>query len=147
MRLRPYRGFTLIELLVVIAIIGLLSSVVLASLNSARTKATDAKKKSELTEISNAVERYYLDTNAIPSNPTANWSTADSALGALVPNYLPAVPKSPDAAPYYYYNSGTYFIIASEIHDQYGQGSRGWHCSDATGGVAGSKFWCLETNI
>jgi prepilin-type N-terminal cleavage/methylation domain-containing protein len=45
------RGFTLIELMVVVSIIGLLSSVVLASLNSARTKAKDAAIKSSLTQI------------------------------------------------------------------------------------------------
>ncbi|MDO8564485.1 MAG: type II secretion system protein [bacterium] len=53
------RGFTLIELLVVIAIIGLLSSVVFASLNSARGKARDARRKADLTQISKALELYY----------------------------------------------------------------------------------------
>src|SRR3989344_3892996 len=53
------KGFTLIELLVVVAIIGLLSSVVLASLNSARAKGRDAKRMSDLHNISVALELYY----------------------------------------------------------------------------------------
>ncbi|MDP2593921.1 MAG: type II secretion system protein [bacterium] len=45
------RGFTLIELLVVIAIIGLLSSIVLASLSTARDKGRDAAIQSDLNSI------------------------------------------------------------------------------------------------
>lgn len=56
------RGFTLIELLVVIAIIGILSSVVLASLNTARNKGADAAVKSNLDGIRAQAELNY-DTN------------------------------------------------------------------------------------
>ncbi|HEX5774954.1 MAG TPA: type II secretion system protein, partial [Candidatus Paceibacterota bacterium] len=56
------RGFTLIELLVVIAIIGILSSVVLASLNTARNKGADAAIKSNLAAARAQAELYY-DSN------------------------------------------------------------------------------------
>lgn len=57
------KGFTLIELLVVIAIIGILSSVVLASLNSARDKGNDAAVKSNLSNIRAEAELYYDDND------------------------------------------------------------------------------------
>ena len=54
------KGFTLIELLVVIAIIGILSSVVLASLNSGRAKAANAAVKSNLMNARPQAELFYL---------------------------------------------------------------------------------------
>ncbi len=53
------KGFTLIELLVVISIIGILSSVVLAGLNSARKKARDAKRIAEIKQLEMALEVNY----------------------------------------------------------------------------------------
>ncbi len=61
MRIMKNKGFTLIELLVVIAIIGLLSSIVLASLGTARNKAADAAIMADLTGIRSAAEIYFGD--------------------------------------------------------------------------------------
>ncbi|MDD5731985.1 MAG: prepilin-type N-terminal cleavage/methylation domain-containing protein [Patescibacteria group bacterium] len=55
-------GFTLIELLVVIAIIGLLATIALASLNSARKKSADAAVKSNMANIAGQAELYYDGT-------------------------------------------------------------------------------------
>ena len=57
------KGFTLIELLVVIAIIGILASVVLASLNSARAKGADAAIKQGLSGIRAQAQNYYDDNS------------------------------------------------------------------------------------
>lgn len=59
-------GFTLIELLVVIAIIGLLSSVVTASLSTARGKAQNTKTVSGVLSYKNALELYYVDNGHYP---------------------------------------------------------------------------------
>ena len=57
------KGFTLIELLVVIAIIGLLSTLAVVALNSARSKARDAKRVSDIKQIQTSLELYYADNS------------------------------------------------------------------------------------
>ncbi|MFH1956497.1 MAG: type II secretion system protein [Patescibacteria group bacterium] len=59
-------GFTLIELLVVVAIIGLISSIVFASLSMARKKSRDARRLSDMKQIQTALEFYYDKYNRYP---------------------------------------------------------------------------------
>jgi type II secretion system protein G len=91
------RGFTLIELLVVIAIIGLLASIILASLNTARAKARDAKRIAEMHEISNALHLYYLDNGHYPYTP---YPTSDPNVESWSTSLYPAN-FLPDLAPYF----------------------------------------------
>ncbi|KKQ58329.1 MAG: fimbrial protein pilin [Parcubacteria group bacterium GW2011_GWC1_38_17] len=53
------RGFTLLELLVVISIIGLLASIALVSLDSARKKTRDTQRLSDMAGIQKALRLYY----------------------------------------------------------------------------------------
>lgn len=85
-------GFTLIELLVVIAIIGLLSSTIMASLNSARTKAQIARAQSDVRSLYIAMEIYIDDHGELPpigdncsacANPcSGSWTAVIDALMA-----------------------------------------------------------------
>lgn len=96
------RGFTLIELLVVIAIIGVLSSVVLASLNQARIKARDTSRISQLAEIRKALELYYLDYGYYPAS-NCGWDcngyrySYDSSWNTLASDLAPYItlPRDP----------------------------------------------------
>lgn len=82
------KGFTLIELLVVIAIIGLLSTLAVVALTSARTKARDSKRVADMKQVQTAMELYYSANNGYPA---CGAGTLLSACGALAPDFLPGV--------------------------------------------------------
>jgi len=70
------KGFTLIELLVVVSIISLLASIILASLRTARQKATDSTFTSLVVQIRNAMELYRSDNGYYPGQEPANGNAA-----------------------------------------------------------------------
>ncbi|HEY4508910.1 MAG TPA: type II secretion system protein [Candidatus Paceibacterota bacterium] len=120
------RGFTLIELLVVISIIGVLSSVVLTSLNGARVKARDAKRKVSLLQLRSAIELYYSTNNSYPSTGGA-WRGAVSYGGygtgatgyipGLVPNNISVLPTDPAGTldGYLYKSDGSNYKLLSHL--------------------------------
>ena len=99
-------GFTLIELLVVIAIISTLASVVLASVNSARSKARNAHEKSDVQQIITALElarnNNPQDKYPLSDGGGARWSCFKSSGPNCWRGFYPALPAQAvtDLAPY-----------------------------------------------
>ena len=87
------RGFTLIELLVVIAIIGLLSTLSILALNTARARARDVKRVADVKQIQTSLEMYFNDMGVYPGSLVAGGSVTTTN-GV----YLKTVPKPPSVA-------------------------------------------------
>jgi prepilin-type N-terminal cleavage/methylation domain-containing protein len=123
------KGFTLIELLVVIAIIGILSSVVLASLTSARNKGADAAIKAQLANIGPSAEIFY-DT---PSSYLGFCATTNpiwvQAAGVITKS---AGPGSPVCG-----NDATTWAVYSTLKNPT-TGTTGW-CADNSGFIGASN--------
>lgn len=126
---KKQKGFTLIELLVVIAIIGILATIVLVSLNSARNKAKDTAIKSGLDQARLVAEIYY-DSKVIPSYDTLN--NANPADMATINTNV----KSNNGG-----TSMTVYEINTAYCIQVVLASSGSHCIDSTG-YAGSTANC-----
>lgn len=126
------RGFTLVELLVVITIIGILSSVVLASLNTARSKGSDAAIQSDLNAIRTQAELYYLTTG----NSTYGTTVSDGSCASGMFSADTSIAKAIAAADNVNGSSGTMkcesngsaYLVAAELV-----------------GTSGS-YWCIDSN-
>jgi type II secretion system protein G len=127
--MKSNKGFTLIELLVVIAIIGILSSVVLASMNSARKKSRDARRQQDLKGLSTALELFYDQNGYYPqgSGTAGTPGEVDPASGTgplevlKTNNFINAIAADP-------LPTGSY-----------------WYATDGTGSA--STTYCLGTNM
>ena len=129
------RGFTLIELLVVIAIIGILSAVVLASLNTARTKGSDAAVQSDLAAIKTQAEIFYGDTDntygtAVTDNSCA--ATAGSLFAdATIANAIAGADLANGAGSVTCNSSETPAVYAVQ--------------AQLLAGIDGNMYWCVDS--
>lgn len=121
------KGFTLIELLVVIAIIGLLSTLAVTALGSARKNTRDSERLSDIKRIQLALEVYFTENNAYPieTDPVVLGDSTHNCLnavglqaagpGCVDPFMEKNVPSDPGSDFYYYQSTdgSTYVITAS----------------------------------
>lgn len=145
MKINTYkRGFTLIELLVVIAIIGILASVVLASLNTARTKGNDANIKANLSGVRASAEvqydtlgnRYSNTGSAITGIDCGGTFTAGTFLAdPSVTQALTSAKTNNGGTPLYcnINAAGSAYAIATVLK------SGTWWCIDSTGASKGTQ--------
>ncbi len=127
------KGFTLIELLVVIAIIGILASVVLASLNSARAKGADAAIKSGLANARAQAELYYDGNSQSYANVCVTTGTGIKTMvdGAALAGGISTVSNASSSAQ----TAGTAVCYDSSL---------GWAASVPLKAAAGS-YWCVDS--
>ncbi|HEX9817275.1 MAG TPA: type II secretion system protein [Patescibacteria group bacterium] len=123
---RTNLGFTMIELLIVIVILAILTTIGLRSFSSSQIKSRDSRRKTDLQNITRALEVYYNDKGEYPIS-TGNAGIAGQAWGdpfvdpdnpteTLYMNVLPADPSDFN----YYYTSpnGSYFQLYAYLENE-----------------------------
>jgi len=131
---RKSKGFSLIELLVVITIIGILIAAGTVSYTKAQQKGRDAKRKSDLKAIQQALDQYFSQNGKYPTGSTGSiqcnvgtegtltWGTSAFTCNSIT--FLQLLPKDPtsqtSSAGYYYTSTGTppnSYVLSAELEN------------------------------
>ncbi|OGG23921.1 hypothetical protein A3A79_01835 [Candidatus Gottesmanbacteria bacterium RIFCSPLOWO2_01_FULL_43_11b] len=117
-KLLKSRGFTLIELIVVILILAILITLGLGTFRSSQTKSRDSRRKTDIKNVTSALELYFNDTGKYPNDNSGGKITACGSAGATVCEwgeefkdqnntiYMVELPEDPIAIHSYYYDVG-----------------------------------------
>jgi type II secretion system protein G len=95
-------GFTLIELLVVIAIIGLLASIILASLNTAQQKGRDSKRLADIQDLQGALQLYDQTCRSYPNSLSVSANNGCPS-GVTLASFISPIPTDPRSGTNYLY--------------------------------------------
>lgn len=127
------KGFTLIELLVVIAIIGILASVVLTSLNSARKKGQDGKVKSQVAQVAAAAAIYYDNNNGSYGTSAACSGTVNTSMWTDTASSMDTYAGHPTTGTWpgglACNSAGQAYAFAAQLSTN----TNTWFCIDSTG--------------
>ncbi len=126
-------GFTLIELLVVIFIIGVLVALILANILSARQRAEDTQRKSDLQQLKKALMIFYSENQTYPTEANLEED--------LVPEYIKELPEIADYDPDIVNDSFNAHVILDNLSDKDVVPSQN-HCN--VSGPEGAYYVCED---
>jgi len=152
-----YRGFTLVELLVVIAILAILSTLGVSNFQTARIKARDLSRKSDLQTIAKSLEAYVNDHRTYPSSDssgriicitpttTCDWGEPFSDGSTTYASTLPS--DSVDNFSYYYSSNGTSYSLYARLENTQDQSITTFNPVVYCGGTNLCNYKITSSNI
>ncbi len=142
------RGFTLLEILVVIAIIGIMSGIILTIVNDSRTRAKDARIKTELKSMKTVLELGFNGSRYLDLTSYVSGATGPAIQGALVaapggPNYVDLNKIRSDIKNQVGPNNAVYFVVSKNssgvtayaLYSQLASNAKLYYCVDSAGNV------------